>query len=153
MLANVAGIVQSGRFELIEEDLWDRVHAIDLKGPLMMMQAALPHLEACNGNIVNVSSVAGNAPQPYSVAYAAAKGGLTMMTRSLALELTPRNVRVNAICPGTVATPLVDAVAATFPSDLEPRLMERIFGMLPGPPITPASSAPPSSISPRRRRG
>ena len=81
--------------------------------------------------------MAGNAPQPYSVAYAAAKGGLTMMTRSLALELTPRNVRVNAICPGTVATPLVDAVAATFPSDLEPRLMERIFGMLPGPPITP----------------
>lgn len=138
VLANVAGIVQFGRFELIDEDLWDRVHAIDLKGPFMMMQAALPHLEACNGNIVNVSSVAGNVPQPYSVAYAAAKGGLTMMTRSLALELTPRNVRVNAICPGTVATPLVDAVAATFPSDLEPRLMERIFGMLPGPPITPA---------------
>ncbi len=138
VLANVAGIVQFGRFELIDEDLWDRVHSIDLKGPFMMMQAALPHLEACKGNIVNVSSVAGNAPQPFSVAYAAAKGGLTMMTRSLALELTPRNVRVNAICPGTVATPLVDAVAATFPSDLEPRLMERIFGMLPGPPITPA---------------
>lgn len=138
VLANVAGIVQFGRFELIDEELWDRVHAVDLKGPFMMMQAALPHLKACNGNIVNVSSVAGNAPQPYSVAYAAAKGGLTMMTRSLALELTPSNVRVNAICPGTVATPLVDAVAATFPSDLEPRLMERIFGMLPGPPITPA---------------
>lgn len=137
VLANVAGIVQFGRFEEIGEDLWDRVHAIDLKGPFMMMQAALPHLKACHGNIVNVSSVAGNAPQPYSVAYAAAKGGLTMMTRSLALELTPSNVRVNAICPGTVATPLVDAVAATFPSDLEPRLMERIFGMLPGPPITP----------------
>lgn len=137
VLANVAGIVQFGRFEEIEEDLWDRVHAIDLKGPFMMMQAALPYLKESQGNIVNVSSVAGNAPQPYSVAYAAAKGGLTMMTRSLALELTPSNVRVNAICPGTVATPLVDAVAATFPSDLEPRLMERIFGMLPGPPITP----------------
>lgn len=137
VLANVAGIVQFGRFAEISDDLWDRVHAIDLKGPFMMMQAALPHLKACHGNIVNVSSVAGNAPQPYSVAYAAAKGGLTMMTRSLALELTPSNVRVNAICPGTVATPLVDAVAATFPSDLEPRLMERIFGMLPGPPITP----------------
>lgn len=141
VLANVAGIVQFGRFEEIEDALWDRVHAIDLKGPFMMMQAALPYLKACKGNIVNVSSVAGNAPQPYSVAYAAAKGGLTMMTRSLALELSPSNVRVNAICPGTVATPLVDAVAANFPSDLDPRLSERLFGMLPGPAITPAELA------------
>ena len=118
----------------------------------MLMQAALPHLKACNGNIVNVSSVAGNAPQPYSVAYAAAKGGLTMMTRSLALELTPHNVRVNAICPGTVATPLVDAVAATFPSDLEPRLMERIFGCCPARPSPRRSLAPRSAISLRRPR-
>lgn len=68
VLANVAGIVQFGRFEQIDDELWDRVHAIDLKGPFMMMQAALAHLVACKGNIVNVSSVAGNKPQPFSVA-------------------------------------------------------------------------------------
>jgi NAD(P)-dependent dehydrogenase (short-subunit alcohol dehydrogenase family) len=138
VLANVAGIVQFGKFEQIEDDLWDRVHAVDLKGPFMLMQAALPHLKACKGNIVNVSSVAGSVSQPYSVAYAAAKGGLTMMTKSLALELTPVGVRVNAICPGTVDTPLVSSVAASFPTDLDPRLADRLMGFLPGPSITPA---------------
>ena len=83
------------------------MHAVDLKGPFMVMQAALPYLKACRGNIVNVSSVAGNKIQPYTSAYAAAKGGLTMLTSSLALELAPDRVRVNAVCPGTVDTPIV----------------------------------------------
>jgi NAD(P)-dependent dehydrogenase (short-subunit alcohol dehydrogenase family) len=138
VLANVAGIVQFGRFEQIDDDLWDKVQAVDLKGPFMLMQAALPYLTACKGNIVNVSSVAGNVSQPYSVAYSAAKGGLTMMTKALALELSTRGVRVNAICPGTVDTPLVAAVASTFPTDLDPRLADRLMGYLPGPSITPA---------------
>lgn len=137
VLANVAGIVQFGRFELIDDELWDRVQAIDLKGPFMLMQAALPHLVACRGNIVNVSSVAGNKPQPFSVAYSAAKGGLTMMTKALALELAPKGIRVNAICPGTVDTPLVEAVAASFPTDLEPRLADRLMGLMPGSSSTP----------------
>ena len=63
VLANVAGVVQFGRFDEITEADWDRVHAVDLKGPFLTMQAALPHLRACRGNIVNVSSVAGNKPQ------------------------------------------------------------------------------------------
>jgi meso-butanediol dehydrogenase/(S,S)-butanediol dehydrogenase/diacetyl reductase len=72
VLANIAGVVQFGRFEGITDDEWDRVHAIDLKGPFMVMQAAMPHLKACGGNIVNVSSVAGNKVQPYATAYAVA---------------------------------------------------------------------------------
>ena len=75
VLANVAGIVQFGRFEGITEEEWDRVHAVDLEGPFFVIQAALPHLKAVKGNIVNVSSVAGNVSQPYATAYAAAKGG------------------------------------------------------------------------------
>lgn len=138
VLANVAGIVQFGRFDSITEEQFDRTHAVDLKGPFLTMQAALPHLRACTGCIVNVSSVAGNVPQPYSAAYAAAKGGLTMLTRALALELAPEGIRVNAVCPGTVDTPLVAGVAASFPPDLDRRVSERLFGMLPGPPITPA---------------
>ncbi len=90
VLANVAGVVQFGRFETITDAEWDRVHAIDLKGPFMLMQAALPHLRACKGNIVNVSSVAGRIPQPYATAYAAAKGGLTTLTQALALSSRPR---------------------------------------------------------------
>ena len=66
VLANVAGVVQFGRFETISDAEWDRVHAIDLKGPFMVMQAAMPLVRACKGNIVNVSSVAGRVPQPYT---------------------------------------------------------------------------------------
>ena len=138
VLANVAGIVQFGRFEQITEAEWDRVHAVDLKGPFFVIQAALPHLRACKGNIVNISSVAGNAAQPYATAYAAAKGGLTQLTKALALELSPEGIRVNAICPGTVDTPIVSHVAEIMPADLDPRLFDRLMMMLPGRAITPA---------------
>jgi len=138
VLANVAGIVQFGRFEQITEAEWDRVHAVDLKGPFLVMQAAMPYLKACGGNIVNVSSVAGNVSQPYATAYAAAKGGLTMLTKALALELSPDGIRVNAICPGTVDTPIVSHVASIFPTDLDARVADRLMMMLPGPAITPA---------------
>ena len=138
VLANVAGVVQFGRFETITEAEWDRVHAIDLKGPFLVMQAALPHLRAARGVVVNVSSVAGNKVQPYATAYAAAKGGLTTMTKALALELAEDGVRVNAVCPGSVDTPIIAEVAARFPDDLEPRVMDRLLAMLPGPSITPA---------------
>jgi len=138
VLANVAGIVQFGRFDQITEADWDRVHAVDLKGPFLMMQAALPYLRAAKGNIVNVSSVAGNKPQGYTTAYSAAKGGLTMLTRSLALELSPEGIRVNAICPGTVDTPIVSQVAEMFPDDLDARVADRLMMMLPGRAIAPA---------------
>jgi meso-butanediol dehydrogenase/(S,S)-butanediol dehydrogenase/diacetyl reductase len=139
VLANVAGVVQFGRFDQITEAEWDRVHAVDLKGPFMMMQAALPYLRACRGsNIVNVSSVAGRVPQGYTTAYSAAKGGLTQLTRSLALELAPERIRVNAVCPGTVDTPIVSQVAEVYPTDLDPRVADRLMMMLPGRAITPA---------------
>ncbi len=138
VLANVAGIVQFGRFEQITEAEWDRVHAVDLKGPFFVIQAALPHIRVCKGNIVNISSVAGNAAQPYATAYAAAKGGLTQLTKALALELSPEGIRVNAICPGTVDTPIVSHVAEIMPADLDPRLFDRLMMMLPGRAITPA---------------
>jgi NAD(P)-dependent dehydrogenase (short-subunit alcohol dehydrogenase family) len=138
VLANVAGIVQFGRFDQISEAEYDRVQAVDLKGPFFLIQAALPHIRAAKGNIVNVSSVAGNKPQGYSAAYSAAKGGLTQLTRGLALELAPEGIRVNAVCPGTVDTPLVQHVAENFPPDLDPRVMDRLMMMLPGKAISPA---------------
>ena len=138
VLANVAGIVQFGRFDTISEEEYDRVQDVDLKGPFFLIQAALPHLRVARGNIVNVSSVAGNKPQGYSAAYSAAKGGLTQLTRGLALELAPEGIRVNAVCPGTVDTPLVQHVASIFPPDLDPRVLDRLMMMLPGKAITPA---------------
>ena len=137
VLANVAGIVQFGRIETVTEEEWDRVHAVDLKGPFLLIQAALPHLRACQGNIVNVSSVAGNVAQPYATAYAAAKGGLTQLTRALALELSPEGIRVNAVCPGTVDTPIVAEVFHKLTDDLDKRVADRLMMMLPGGAITP----------------
>ena len=141
VLANVAGVVQFGRFEGVTEEVFDRTLDIDLKGPFFLMQAALPHLRAARGNIVNVSSVAGRIPQPYSAAYSAAKGGLTQLTKALALELSPEGIRVNAVCPGTVATPLVDGVAASYPADLDARVQDRLLMMLAGAAITPGEIA------------
>ena len=132
VLANVAGVVQFGRFETITDAEWDRVHAVDLKGPFMLMQAAMPHIRAGKGNIVNVSSVAGRVPQPYTTAYSAAKGGLTMLTRALALELSPEGIRVNAICPGTVDTPIVSEVFEKLTDDLDTRVADRLMMMLSG---------------------
>jgi len=137
VLANVAGIVQFGRFDTITDEEWDRVHAVDLKGPFMTMQEALPHLRACKGNIVNVSSVAGRVPQAYTVGYSAAKGGLTQLTRSLALELAPESIRVNAVCPGTVDTPIVAEVFEKITADLDTRVADRLMMMLPGAAISP----------------
>jgi NAD(P)-dependent dehydrogenase (short-subunit alcohol dehydrogenase family) len=138
VLANVAGIVQFGRIETVTEEEWDRVHAVDLKGPFFLIQAALPHLRACGGNVVNVSSVAGNVAQPYATAYAAAKGGLTQLTKALALELSPEGIRVNAICPGTVDTPIVEQVFHKLTDDLDSRVADRLMMMLPGGAIKPA---------------
>lgn len=138
VLANVAGIVQFGRIETVTEDEWDRVHAVDLKGPFFLIQAALPHIRAAKGNIVNVSSVAGNAPQPYATAYAAAKGGLTQFTKALALELSPEGIRVNVICPGTVDTPIVEQVFHKLTDDLNTRVADRLMMMLPGGAIKPS---------------
>ena len=140
VLANVAGIVQFGRFEQIDEAEYDRVVAVNLKGPFLLTQAALPHLKAARGCVVNVSSVAGRVPQPYAAVYGASKGGLTQLTKNLALELVPTGVRVNAICPGTIDTPMVAKVAATYPADLEPRISERLFMQMPG-------SIPPGDIA------
>ncbi len=140
VLANVAGVVQFGRFETITDSEWDRVHSIDLKGPFMVMQAALPLVRAGKGNIVNVSSVAGRVPQPYTTAYSAAKGGLTMLTRALALELSPEGIRVNAICPGTVDTPIVSEVFEKLTDDLDTRVADRLMMMLSGT-IAPAEIA------------
>lgn len=141
VLANVAGVVQFGHFEQITEAEFDRVHAIDLKGPFLLIQAALPLLRAARGCVVNVSSVAGNTGQPYSAAYSAAKGGLTLLTKALAMELSPDGIRVNALCPGTVDTPLVAGVAANFPADVDTRLADRLLALLPGAAISPREAA------------
>lgn len=106
-VVNNAGIGGPGSVEEVPLERWRRVLEVDLTGPLLVMRAALPHLRAARGAIVNVSSVAGLRAVPESAAYCTAKAGLVMLSKQAALDLGPE-VRVNVVCPGWVRTPMAD---------------------------------------------
>jgi NAD(P)-dependent dehydrogenase (short-subunit alcohol dehydrogenase family) len=137
VVANVAGVLQMGRFETISDDEWARVLSVNLTGPFLVSRAALPHLRAAKGCIVNVASVAGIQGQAYTAAYCAAKGGLVMLTKALAVEVAAEGVRVNCVCPGGVDTPMLGALATSIPADADRRLMERLQMLVPTMLATP----------------
>lgn len=125
VLANVAGI---GHFRHTPEESladWSRILGVNLTGTFLMAREALPHLVETKGVIVNVASVAGLTAHPYTAAYGSSKGGVLMLTKTLALEYASRGVRVNAICPSGVLTPIVTQFAA--PDGAEETLFQRII--------------------------
>jgi meso-butanediol dehydrogenase / (S,S)-butanediol dehydrogenase / diacetyl reductase len=107
VLVNAAGVGAFRPFEEIDDAEWNRVLSVNLTGPFFTMRAALPHLRRSRGTVVNVSSAAGLRGVAYGAAYAASKAGLLNLSRSLALEMAPEDVRVNCVCPGGVLTPLL----------------------------------------------
>ncbi len=104
-LINNAGIAgPTGRVDEIDPQDWDRCLAIDLTGQFNCVRLAVPALrQSANASIINVSSLAGRFGFPLRTPYAAAKWGVIGLTRSLAMELGPDNIRVNALLPGIVA--------------------------------------------------
>ncbi len=107
-LVNAAGVGSFVRFEETTLEEWNRVIGVNLTGTFLTCQAALPHLLAADfPSIVNVSSIAGLKGQAYSSAYGASKGGVALLTRGLANEFAKRKLRVNAVCPGGVITPML----------------------------------------------
>jgi meso-butanediol dehydrogenase / (S,S)-butanediol dehydrogenase / diacetyl reductase len=107
VVVNNAGTGGAGSIAEIELSVWRKVLDVNLQGPFLVMRAALEHLKAAGGSIVNVSSVAGLEAAPESAAYCVAKAGLVMLTKQAAIDLGP-DVRVNAVCPGWVRTPMAD---------------------------------------------
>ncbi len=105
-LVNCAGIDRPMPLDDLDEATYDRVIAVDQKSVYLTTRRALPLLESSGGTVVNVSSVMAWYTAPGYVAYTAAKAGVIGMTRALAVELGPRGVRVNAICPGFIDTPI-----------------------------------------------
>ena len=140
VVANVAGIVRFAHVEDITLDDWHKHLAVNLTGPFLVSQAALPSLIERRGCIVNVASIAGLRGQAYTAAYSASKGGLVLLTKSMALELATRGVRVNAVCPSSVLTPMIEGVAPTIPDDADPKLMARLMSVNEGW-VTPAEIA------------
>jgi NAD(P)-dependent dehydrogenase (short-subunit alcohol dehydrogenase family) len=109
-LVNNVGIGPLARMMQVTESHWDEVIAVNLRAALFCTQAALPALRRSRGVVVMIASVTGLiAGPPDSFVYAISKGGLISMTRSLALELAPDDVRVNCLCPGYIDTPMIQA--------------------------------------------
>jgi 3-oxoacyl-[acyl-carrier protein] reductase len=109
-LVNNAGTTQYiplADLEAVTEDAWDRLLAVNLKGPFFCARAAIPHLRERQGSVVNVASNSAFRPTGSSIPYMASKAGLVMLTRCLAQALAPE-VRANAVAPGWLMTPWVD---------------------------------------------
>jgi NAD(P)-dependent dehydrogenase (short-subunit alcohol dehydrogenase family) len=115
ILVTSAGIQRYGRVTDTTEQTWDEVFAVNVKGVFLAARACMPRLRRSGrGAVVIVSSVQASATQTEVVAYAASKGALSAFARALAVDEARHGVRVNAICPGSVDTPMLRASAALF---------------------------------------
>lgn len=107
-IVNCAGIAADGTAMDTSLATWNLVMSVNLTGLWLMCRAVLPHMvEKKSGAIVNISSVGSLAAPPSNAAYVASKGAVSALTRSISVDFAPYNIRANAICPGTVPTPLV----------------------------------------------
>jgi meso-butanediol dehydrogenase/(S,S)-butanediol dehydrogenase/diacetyl reductase len=118
ILVNCAGIGKFVRSEEESAENWSRIIGVNLTGTFLMCRAVLPHLLGGGGVIVNVASNAGLMGQPYSAAYCASKGGVVNLTRALGVEYRARGVRVNAVAPGGMNTPMISTWG--FPDGAKP---------------------------------
>jgi len=110
-LVNSAGILLRGDAGETSDDDWRDTMTINLDVPFLLSRAAIPHLQKTSGSIVNISSYWGLQAGERAVAYSTSKGGLIMLTKALAKDTAADGIRVNAICPGSVDTPMLAAGA------------------------------------------
>ena len=111
-----AGIQRYGTALTTDDAQWDEVLDVNLRGAWNAARAALPYIQKQGGSIVNVSSVQALASQQNVLAYTVSKHGLIGLTRSMAMDFAKENIRVNAMCPGTVDTPMLKWAASLDPN-------------------------------------
>jgi NAD(P)-dependent dehydrogenase (short-subunit alcohol dehydrogenase family) len=124
-LCNIGGIHDWGVSTEFDESRFERSLSVNLTSLFALSRAALPNLIARGGNIVNIASAAGLVGVAYNAAYCAAKHGVIGLTKSLAIEFAAKDVRVNAICPGMVNTPMIHAPRTEAPSGIDGSLTAR----------------------------
>lgn len=129
VVANVAGVLRTGHVPDVTEADMELVFGVNVFGMFWMCQAALPHLLERRGNIVNIASNAGLMGQAYTTVYAASKGAVVNLTRSLAMEYVKSKVRINAVAPGGIVTPM--AHAPVLPDDVDWKLVAPYMGYRP----------------------
>ena len=128
LLCNIAGYSQLKHLADISVSDWKRMIDVNLSSVFYMSQAAMPHLIKTKGNIVNMSSTAALGGQAYNAMYCATKGGVAMLSMSMAVEFAKQGVRVNAICPGAVETPLT--MKFSIPENADMELIGKLFPLL-----------------------
>jgi NAD(P)-dependent dehydrogenase (short-subunit alcohol dehydrogenase family) len=114
VLVNCAGVWVEGPSSEMTETQWDRTVDVNLKGTFFACRYAIPHLLRSEGCIVNLSSDAGLVGSAETAIYCASKGGVSLLTKALAIELAPSGVRVNAVCPNDVDTPMLEGQARDY---------------------------------------
>jgi NAD(P)-dependent dehydrogenase (short-subunit alcohol dehydrogenase family) len=114
VLVNCAGVWVEGPTPEMTEEQWDRTVDVNLKGTFFACRFAIPHLLETAGCIVNLSSDAGLVGTAETAIYCASKGGVSLLTKALAMELAPKGVRVNAVCPNDVETPMLEGQARDY---------------------------------------
>jgi NAD(P)-dependent dehydrogenase (short-subunit alcohol dehydrogenase family) len=137
VLVNSAGIGKFANAHDMAFEDWSRIIGVNLTGSFLMAQAVLPYLLDGGGNIVNIASNAALMGQPYSAAYCASKGGVVQLTRALADEYLSRGVRVNAVAPGGMDTPLQQDFR--LPEGADPKVLAKLR--------TPLGKASPEEVA------
>ena len=124
VLCNVAGVLAASHSDQTTDEEWDRIIAVNLTGVFYTTRRALPALVESKGAVVMASSTSALSGHPWMTAYSASKGGVLAMTRTLAMEYARRGVRVNAVAPGGITTPMVGGLQ--LPDDVDFSLFDRI---------------------------
>jgi meso-butanediol dehydrogenase / (S,S)-butanediol dehydrogenase / diacetyl reductase len=118
-LINCAGIIVRGNVSDTSDDDWRETMSINLDVPFFLSRAALPHLISAAGSIVNIASDWGMSGGERAAAYCASKGGIVLLTRAMAKDHARDGLRINAICPGDVDTPMLAQEAADLDMEVD----------------------------------
>ena len=113
-LINAAGVWREGPVESFSEEDFDLLMDVNVKAAFFACAAAIPHLRDSRGAIINIASDAGHQGNRNAAAYCASKAALTLLSKTLALDLAPDGIRVNAVSPGDIATPMLDFQAERY---------------------------------------